>query len=205
MSLSFSGPGIQTGIRDKQNGGYLRKFAFMTIVVFAVYGILSVVGFYLWFAFPVEKINGLTYLRRNDLILYYIIVNFNDIAGVLLFSHIIYYKYVKSTTPIKDGVFLGIYMIVFSWVLDLFIYVFIRKTLPAIDEYFLGKNQPEIGIAWLIGFVSAIFAGWLHAENLNHIRRFTYRKAGQILLFLTLISVTLTVVGIVFFDVRPSA
>jgi len=203
MSPAYSDIGIQSGIPVKPNGSLLRKFAFMTIVVFAVYSILSVVGFYLWFAFPVEKINGLTYLRRNDLILYYIIVNFNDIAGVLLFSHIIYYKCVKSTTPIKDGVFLGIYLIIFGWILDLFVYVFIRKTLPTIDEYFLGKNQPEIGIAWLIAFLSALYSGWLHAEDQNHIRRFNYKKALRILLILTIISAALTVVGIAFFDVRP--
>jgi hypothetical protein len=203
MSPSFSETGILPGIPVKVNGSFLRKFAFMTFVVFAVYGILSVVGFYLWFAFPVEKINGLSYLRRNDLILYYIIVDFNDIAGVLLFSHIIYYRYVKSTTPIKDGVFLGIYLIIFSWILDLFVYVFIRKTLPAFDEYFLGKNQPEIGIAWLIAFLSALYSGWLHAEDQDHIRRFSYKKAALILFMLTIISAALTVVGIVFFDVRP--
>jgi hypothetical protein len=203
MSLSFSGTGIQSSIPDKMNVSFLRKLAFMTIVVFAVYSILSVVGFYLWFVFPVEKINGLTYLRRNDLILYYIIVNFNDIVGVLLFSHIIYYKYVKSTAPIKDGVFLGIYLIIFSWILDLFVYVFIRKTLPTLDEYFLGKNQPEIGIAWLVAFLSALYSGWLHAENQNHIRRFTYKKAALILLILMIISSALTVVGIRFFDIKP--
>jgi hypothetical protein len=181
----------------------MRKFAFMTIVVFAVYIILGVVGFYLWFAFPVEKINGLTYLRRNDLILYYIIVNFNDIAGVLLFSHIIYYKYVKTKTPVKDGFFLGIYLIIFSWILDLLVYVFIRKTLPTIDEYFLGKNQPEIGIAWLIAFLSALCSGWLHAEDKSHVRRFNYKNAVLLVLILTIISAVLTVVGIVFFDVRP--
>jgi len=181
----------------------MRKFAFMTIVVFAVYSILSVVGFYLWFVFPVEKIHGLTYLRRNDLILYYIIINFNDIAGVLLFSHFIYYKYVKSETPTKDGVFLGIYLVLFSWILDIFVYVFIRKTLPTLDEYFLGKNQPEIGIAWLIAFLSALFSGWLHAEDQYHRRRFNYKNAVLVLLILTIISSALTVVGIAFFDVKP--
>jgi hypothetical protein len=203
MSQSFSDIGIQSRIPENLNGSFLRKFAFMTIVVFAVYSILSVIGFFLWFAFPIEKINGLTYLRRNDLILYYIIVNFNDIAGVLLFSHIIYYKYVKSTTPIRDSVFLGIYLLIFSWILDLFVYVFIRKTLPTIDEYFLGKNQPEIGIAWLIGILSAIYSGWLHSDDQNNIRRFNYKKAGRSLLILTLISVFLTVVGIGFFDITP--
>ncbi len=69
MSELFSENGIQPGNPEILNGSFLRKFAFMTIVVFAVYSILSVVGFFLWFAFPFEKIHGLTYLRRNDLIL----------------------------------------------------------------------------------------------------------------------------------------
>jgi hypothetical protein len=203
MSLSFSKAEIQSCIPGKLNASFLRKFAFMTLVVFAVYSILSLVGFYLWFAFPVEKINGLTYLRRNDLILYYNIVNFNDIAGVLLFTHIIYYKYVKSATPLKDGIFLGIYLLIFSWILDLFVYVFIRKTLPTIDEYFLGKNQPEIGIAWLIGFLSAFWSGWLHGYDKSNIYRFNYKKALLMLLLLTIFSAALTVVGIAFFDVTP--
>jgi hypothetical protein len=203
MSQSLSETAVQTGLTGRPDVSFLRKFAFMTIVVFAVYTILSVVGFYLWFAFPVEKINGLTYLRRNDLILYYFIVNFNDIAGVLLFSHIIYYHYVKTATPIKDGIFLGIYLLIFSWILDLFVYVFIRKTLPTLNEYFLGKNQPEIGIAWLIGLLSALYSGWLHSEDKNLIRRFSYKKAGESVLILTLISAALTVIGIGFFDIRP--
>ncbi|MFN8259253.1 MAG: hypothetical protein U0W24_26430 [Bacteroidales bacterium] len=203
MDKSYSEIGVQPGIQMQQNGSFLRKFAFMTMVVVVVYGLLSVAGFYLWFVFPVEKIHGLTYLRQNDLILYYIIINFNDIAGVLLFSHIIYYKYVKSTSPVKDGFFLGIYLVIFSWILDLFVYVFIRKTLPTLEEYLLGKNQPEIGIAWLIAFLSALYSGWLHAEDENHIRRFNYKKAILVLLILTIISSALTVAGILFFDVRP--
>jgi len=202
MSLSYTATGAQSGIPGV-NGSFLRKFAFMTIVVFAVYSILSVVGFYLWFAFPVEKINGLTYLRQNDLILYYNIVNFNDIAGVLIFSHLIYYKFVASATPVKDGVFLGIYLVIFSWILDLFVYVFIRNTLPTIDEYFLGKNQPEIGIAWLIAFLSALGSGWLHSEDQNHIRRFSKKKVLKVLLILILISAVFTGFGIAFFDIRP--
>lgn len=189
--------------RDNHNGSALRKFAFMTIVVFAVYIVLSIAGFYLWFVFPVEKINGLTYMSRNNLILYYLIVNFNDIAGVLIFSHFIYFRYVKSASPVRDGVYLGIYMVIFSWILDLFVYVFIRKTLPTIDEYFLGKNQPEIGIAWLIGFLSALLTGWLHSKDKDQILRFNYKKAGLILLILTLISAAFTIVGIGFFDIKP--
>ena len=44
-----------------------KKFLFMTLVVIATAGILGVAGFYLWFVFPVQTINGLTYLRTSDL------------------------------------------------------------------------------------------------------------------------------------------
>jgi hypothetical protein len=75
--------------------------------------------------------------------------------------------------------------------------------LPTIDEYFMGKNQPEIGIAWLFGFLSALSSGWLHSNDQNQTRRFNYKKAGLVLILLTIISAILTIVGIRFFDVRP--
>jgi len=189
---------LQTNIQSGLNDSFLRKLAFMSLVVFLVYTILSIIGFFLWFAFPVEKINGLTYLMGNNLIYYYIIVNFVDISGVLFFSHFIYYKRINTTTPLKDGVFLGLYLIIISWLVDLAVYVFIRKTLPSIQEYFLGKNQPEIGIAWLIAFTSALIAGQLHAENRN-----IFRKSMLALLLLTIISVAFTIIGILFFDIKP--
>ena len=175
----------------------------MTLVVFLVYIILGIVGFFLWFAFPVEKINGLTYLKGNNLIYYYIIINFQDIIGILFFSHIVYYKRINTSSPIKDGFLLGLYLIIASWLIDLVVYVFIRKTLPTIEEYFLGKNQPEIGIAWLIAFISALCSGWLHVENKKHIHRIKYSKLILIMILLTLTSVALTVIGILFFDIKP--
>jgi len=175
----------------------------MTLVVLLVYIILGIIGFFLWFAFPVEEINGLTYLKGNNLIYYYFIINFQDIAGVLFFSHIIYYKRINTTSPIRDGFFLGLYLIVASWLIDLIVYVFIRKTLPTIEEYFLGKNQPEIGIAWLIAFLSALCSGWLHSENDKLIRRIRNSRLTLIVILLTVISVLLTVIGIIFFDIKP--
>jgi hypothetical protein len=194
---------LQSNNHDKINDSFLRKLSLMTIVVFLVYIILGIVGFFLWFAFPVEKINGLTYLLGNNLIYYYIIVNFMDIAGIIFFSHIVYYKHINTTTPIKDGVFLGLYLMIASWLIDLVIYVFIRKTLPSIHEYFLGKNQPEIGIAWIIAFASAVCSGWIHVENRSFVRNFIYRKSLLLLLLLTIISATFTIVGILFFDIKP--
>lgn len=185
------------------NDSFFRKLLFMTIVVFVVYVILSIIGFFLWFAFPVEKINGLTYLRGNNLIYYYLIVNFMDIAGVLYVSHTVYYKHIKTTSPVKDGVGLGLYLLIVSWLIDLFVYVTIRKTLPSIHEYFLGKNQPEIGIAWLIGIISAISSGWLHLEGNDFVRKLGGKKWSVTLLSLTVVSAVLTVVGILYFDIKP--
>jgi len=190
-------------LQIKPDDGFLRKLFLMTLVVFLVYIILGIIGFFLWFAFPVEKINGLTYLKGNNLIYYYIIINFQDIIGVLFFSHIVYYKRINTSSPIKDGFLLGLYLVIASWLIDLVVYVFIRKTLPTIEEYFLGKNQPEIGIAWLIAFISALCSGLLHVENKELIRKIKYSRLILIIILLTITSVALTVVGIRFFDIKP--
>ncbi|MBN1185786.1 MAG: hypothetical protein JXB49_26120 [Bacteroidales bacterium] len=194
---------LKSNIQSKLNDSFLRKLTLMTLVVFSVYIILGIIGFFLWFAFPVEVKNGLSYLVGNSLIFYYIIVNFMDIVGILLLSHIIYYRFINTTTPIKDGAILGLYLIIFSWLLDLVVYVFIRKTLPSIQEYFLGKNQPEIGIAWLIAYISALCSGYLHVEKRNFVRNVSYRKLMYVILILALVSTLLTIVGIQFFDIKP--
>jgi hypothetical protein len=187
----------------KSADGFLRKIFFMTLVVLLVYIILGIAGFFLWFAFPVEKINGLTYLKGNNLIYYYIIINLQDIIGVLFFSHFVYYRYINTSSPIKDGLLLGLYLIIASWFIDLIIYVFIRKTLPSAEEYFLGKNQPEIGIAWLFAFISALFSGWLHRENKKFIRKVRYPRLIFIFILLTISSVIITTIAILFFDIKP--
>jgi hypothetical protein len=205
MGIGNSIP-VTTDLQNTMTGSkasYLRKFVFMTLVVFLVYVVLSFVGFFLWFEFPVEKINGLTYLKGNSLIYYYLIVNFLDITGVIICAHIFYYKHIHTNTPVVDGILLGIYLIVISWLIDLAVYVFIRKTLPTIHEYFLGKNQPEIGIAWLTACLSAIYSGYLHSEKGKFVRRVPLRKTLNALVILLLISSLLTVIGIKFFDIRP--
>ncbi len=193
----------QHNYAGRTDDSFLRKLFFMTLVVLIVYGILGIIGFFLWFAFPVEKINGLTYLQGNNLIYYYLIVNFMDIAGILFASHTIYYKRISTAAPIKDGILLGICLVMASWLIDLFIYVFIRKTLPSIHEYFLGKNQPEIGIAWITAFVSAVCGGWLHTGNENLRSGSIRMKWAVTILLLTIASAAITIIGILFFDIRP--
>jgi hypothetical protein len=199
----FSKGKRHSDISGKTNDRFLKKFLYMTFVVLVVYSILSIIGFYLWFAFPVETINNVTYLKYKDLILYYSVINFNDVTGILLFSNIIYFRNVNSSSPLRDGFYLGIYLVVFSWVLDLFIYVFIRKTLPTLNEYFLGKNQPEIGIAWLTAFSSAIATGWLQLKKQRMGGLFSFKRVFIILVSITFLSIVLTVTGIRFFDIRP--
>ena len=64
-----------------KNDPIWKKFIFMTLVVMATVGILGAAGFYLWFVFPVQKINGLTYLRTSDLFVYYGLINLLDVVG----------------------------------------------------------------------------------------------------------------------------
>jgi len=186
-----------------QNDPWWRKFLFLTLVILSLYSVLSIIGFFLWFVFPVQEIHGLTYLLTPHLLLYYILINIMDVVGLILFAQMIYYRRIRTYYPIRDGIILGCYILVFCWLVDIIVYVFIRKTLPTIHEYFLGKNQPEIGIAWLVGFAAAVLAGWLETRRRALSSRH-YRIEFIISLSLLIcVSIILTVVGILFFDIRP--
>ncbi len=187
----------------KQNDPWWRKWFFLTLVVLAALGILGVAGFYLWFVFPVQKIRGLTYLETPHLILYYIILNLLDVGGIILFAQLLYFRRVNSYNPIRDGIILGIYLVIFSWGVDIVVYVFLRNTLPSIHEYFLGKNQPEIGIAWLVGFAAAVLAGWLEKRRRTLPGHLFWRKVLLCSSVLIGVAAALTIIGITLFDIHP--
>ena len=186
-----------------ENDPRWKKFIFMTLVVIATVGILGLAGFYLWFVFPVQKINGLTYLRTSHLLIYYGLINLLDVIGVNLFARVLYFRWVQTTRPLKDGIWLGSYLLVFSWLTDILVYIFIRGTLPTVREYFLGKNQPEIGIAWVVGFCAAVLAGWLEARRRDASTRDIKVLSTAGIVGLILASIALTAIGIGFFDIRP--
>ena len=98
-------------------------------------------------------------MSPGDLVSYYCIINLLDLIGVNLFTHFLYFKWVKTAKPFKDGLLIGGYLLIFCWVSDILVYVFVRNTLPTIHEYFLGKNQPEIGIAWIVSILCRGFRG----------------------------------------------
>jgi FtsH-binding integral membrane protein len=110
---------------------------------------------------------------------------------------------VKTTRPLKDGIWLGGYLLAFCWATDILVYVLIRKTLPTVHEYFLGKNQPEIGIAWVVAFFAAVLAGWLEARRRDASTGDIKALATAGIVGLILASIALTVIGIGLFDIRP--
>jgi hypothetical protein len=185
------------------NDPWWRKLFFLSLVILAVYGIGGSVGFFLWFMFPVQRIHGLTYLQTPHLILYYIIINLLDIGFIILFAALLYYRRVKTSFPLRDGVLLGCYLVGCSWMIDILVYVFIRRTLPTIHEYFWGKNQPEIGIAWIVAFVAAVLAGWLETRRRSPSGRDFRIESAILVSLLAGASAVLTVIGILFLDIRP--
>lgn len=187
----------------KQNHPWWRKLIFMTLVILATLGVLGLTGFYLWFLFPVQKIRGLTYLETPHLILYYTILNLLDVVGIILFAQLLYFRRVNAYNPVRDGIILGIYMVVLSWGVDIVVYVFLRNTLPSIHEYFLGKNQPEIGIAWLVALAAAVLAGWLEKRRRTLPARLFRRKVLLCSSVLIGAAAALTLIGIALFDIQP--
>ncbi len=67
----------------------------MTLVIRATLGVLGLTGFYLWFLFPVQKIRGLKYLETPHLILYHAILGLLDVAGIILFAQLLYFRRVN--------------------------------------------------------------------------------------------------------------
>ncbi len=90
-----------------------KKLCLMTLVVLAIAGILGVAGFYLWFVFPVQKVNGLTYLKTSDLFVYYGVINLLDVIGVNLFARLLYFRWINTKRPLRHGVVLGGYLLAF--------------------------------------------------------------------------------------------
>src|SRR5512143_2487657 len=111
-------PNSTPGKASMKNDPAWMKLIFMTMVVLVTAGILGVAGFYLWFVYPVQKINGLTYLRTSDLFIYYGLINLLDVLGVNLFARALYFRWVKTARPLKDVIWLGGYLLVFCWVTD---------------------------------------------------------------------------------------
>ncbi len=194
---------MSTVIGCKQRDPWWKKLIFMTLVILATLGILGLTGFYLWFLFPVQKIRGLTYLETPHLVLYYTILNLLDVLGIILSAQLLYFRRVIAYNPIRDGIILGTYLVTFSWGVDIVVYVFLRNTLPSIREYFLGKNQPEIGIAWVVGFAAAVLAGWLEKRRRALPAHIFWRKVLLLSMILIGIASAVTIIGIAFFDIRP--
>ena len=180
-----------------------KKAVFLTLVTLTTLGINGLIGFFLWFVFPVERINNLTYMQTSHLIIYYNIINLMSIVGVIVFSQFLYYRRLNTKQPARDGVILGVYLVCASWVVDIIVYVFIRKTLPTLHEYFLGKNQPEIGIAWLVGFFACVLAGVWEAQRRSLPDERKWVKMITYPSMLMCASVISTIVGIRYFDIRP--
>jgi hypothetical protein len=195
--------GTARGRRKPLNDPFWEKLFFMTLVILATAGILGLAGFYLWFVFPVQTIHGLYYLETSDLFIYYGLINLLDVIGINLFARILYFKWVHTTWPLRDGVVMGGYLLVFCWVTDILVYIFIRNTLPTVHDYFLGKNQPEIGIAWIVAFCAAVFAGWLEQRRSQESARRLRNETILYLSGLVVASILLTVIGVGLFDIRP--
>jgi hypothetical protein len=180
-----------------------KRAAFMTAVVVASLAILGIAGFFLWFIFPVQKTRGLTYLEPAHLITYYSMINFLDVIWIVLLARLLYFRRVKTADPVKDGLLLGAYMVIFSWLADIVVYIFIRGTLPSVQEYFLGKNQPEIGIAWLVALLTCVLAGWLESRRRALPPRQYWVMTVGMSSALILLSIGFTAIGILIFDIRP--
>jgi len=110
--------------------------------------------FPLWFLFKPVKIDGITYLLGNNLIAYWAI-SFVIITPLVIgfCAYVFYFKKTECTNIFKDAIIIGLYQVPLGWIFEIVIYVYWRKTILSIHDYFFGKNYPWIMINWAIGAV----------------------------------------------------
>ena len=137
----------------------LIKLGYATQFAIAVYIIGGVFLFPLYFAFQPIKIEGITYLTGANLWAYWLITYIVVLplvgAGIAYF---LYFRKVVVRKYYKEGLLLGLYQIPWALLFEIVIYVYWRKTIPSVYDYFLGKNYPWIEIAWMVSILSPLIA-----------------------------------------------
>ncbi|MBN1997299.1 hypothetical protein JW935_07095 [candidate division KSB1 bacterium] len=135
------------------------KFGYATQFAISVYIVGGAILFPLYFVFKPTKIDGITYLLGLNLWAYWLITYILVLPFVgAITAYFIYFKRVSISKYYKDGLLLGIYQIPWAFLFEIFIYVYWRKTIPSIYDYFFGKNYPWIEIAWIISILSPLIA-----------------------------------------------
>ncbi|MCX7709748.1 MAG: hypothetical protein N2484_07840 [Clostridia bacterium] len=126
------------------------------------YVVGGLVLFPLYFVFKPVKINGITYLTGSGLWIYWLL-SFIVItpAVYIYFANSLYFKKVLVKNYLREALFLGVYSLSVSIFMEIIIYVYWRKTIPSIYDYFFGKNFPFIDINWLVVFISIFIASRL--------------------------------------------
>lgn len=149
----------------------LTKVGYATIFVIMSYIIGGVILFPLYFLFKPVKINGITYLMGFNLWGYWLISFFIVTPGIVtIVAYFLYFKKVPVVNFFKEAVLIGLYQLPWGWFFEIIIYVYWRKTIPSIYDYFFGKNFPWIDINWLIGVVSPLIAAYI-AKHTKHINK----------------------------------
>jgi hypothetical protein len=145
----------------------LFKFASATNFVITTYIVGGVIMFPLYFAFHPVKIEGVTYLPESALPYYWGLCYIISVIMCMILSYYLFFKVNPSNINIKSALIIGFYQLPLGWFFEIVIYVYMRKTIPTIFDYFFGKNFPWLNINWLIG----AFAPLLAVLIINHRRR----------------------------------
>ena len=118
--------------------------------------------FPLYFLFQPVKIDGITYLLGPNLWAYWL-VSFIVVTPLVIgwCSYFFYFKEVAYRNIYLNAIFIGLFQVPLGWIMEIIIYVYWRKTIPTIYDYFFGKNFPWIMINWVIGAIVPLAVAYL--------------------------------------------
>jgi len=137
-------------ISKKKQLSQLFKVTSATNFVITTYITGGVILFPLFLAFNPIKIDGVSYLQGAAIPVYWGLSWLISIILCIVFSYYLFFRLNPSNVNVKSALIIGFYQLPLGWFFEIIIYVYMRKTIPSIFDYFFGKNFPWLNINWLL-------------------------------------------------------
>jgi hypothetical protein len=158
---------ILNNISKRRNLDKIFKISCATNFVISTYIIGGSLLFPLFLAFKPVKINGISYLQGVSIPIYWILSWTITIFLCTVLSYFLFFRINKENINIKSALVIGFLQLPLGWFFEIVIYVYMRKTIPTIFDYFFGKNFPWLNINWVLGALAPIITVLLINKKRN--------------------------------------
>ncbi len=147
------------------SGKLAKKVGYTVFYAVANYIVQSIPIFSLWFIFKPIKIGDQYHLQGGNLWGFWISAYIISFLITILFSHL-YFNKIKTDRFLRDAALFGLCIVMCSMLFEISIYVYWRKTILSIHDYFFGKNYPWMIFNWIIVIIAPFLtAFWRNSRK----------------------------------------